>query len=541
MIRNKALGMTIIALLLTSLACNAFSGSLEPFPPPPTAIIDETAKSESVTPAATVTLSSLRPLSSARVTILVDLNVRSGPGVQYDRVGFILKDETASVLGVHGPTGWWQIECPDIANGSECWVSGGEQYTRAEKVEGVAEVAAPSTPTPVPPTLAEGLGLLAYIEDGTLSAASLDLTKNPPQLAEESMPLADIVNVQRLSISPDGRRVAFIASTLTNNRLYVVNADGQDLRNLLDSNELPLEIDQTAVDFVLLLNQINWLPDSTTLAFNTIAVDPSGPGVTNQEDLWLVTLDGELSQILPTGEGGGIFAFMANDRLLLSRSDSIVRADLDGSNNEVILQFEPVNTASEYAFYPSLQQAGKGETVTHIPDPQPWEPEAWTTLWQIPGIGQAGQLGAIEGIGPFEPVIWSPDGSRLAYVLQPDSQDPESVSRVVVADGTGINAAPYAGGNSLVVHSWAPDGARFIYSGEGFYALGRENAPPVQTILSPGQRVRDGQWISNEAFIAAAGFPDTGVWELLSSNGSGESASLLSFHGFEPIFDVWTP
>ena len=31
--------------------------------------------------------------------VLVDLNVRAGPGVGYERVGFLLRDETAVILG----------------------------------------------------------------------------------------------------------------------------------------------------------------------------------------------------------------------------------------------------------------------------------------------------------------------------------------------------------------------------------------------------------------------------------------------------------
>jgi uncharacterized protein YgiM (DUF1202 family) len=134
MFRDRALVVTILALILTSLACNAFAGSMEPIPPPPTRVVDESPATATAEPAATVTLSFLSPISAGRVTILVDLNIRSGPGVQYDRVGILLAGESVPVVGVNSDTGWWKIECPDIVSESECWVSGGEQFTRAEGI-----------------------------------------------------------------------------------------------------------------------------------------------------------------------------------------------------------------------------------------------------------------------------------------------------------------------------------------------------------------------------------------------------------------------
>jgi hypothetical protein len=65
--------------------------------------------------------------------ILVDLNIRSGPGVQNDRVGFLRKNDLAIVLARDPNSGWWKIECPPQADGNECWVSGGAQFTRLEQ------------------------------------------------------------------------------------------------------------------------------------------------------------------------------------------------------------------------------------------------------------------------------------------------------------------------------------------------------------------------------------------------------------------------
>ncbi len=541
MIRDRPVGITIVALLLMSLACNAFAGRSDPLPPPPSAITQFSPTLAVEEQNNAMTSAALSQIPMARVTALVDLNVRNGPGAQYDRVGFLLENDTITVLGVHVPTGWWQIECPEAADGDACWVSGSEQYTRAEDISDVAEVAAPSTPTPVPPNLENGVGLLAFINDGLLYSAQLDLDRVPPQLASEPIQLADISNVQTLEISPDGRRVAFVSGSSEVNALFVVNIDGQDLRMLLSSSDLPLEVRQGSTNSLVLIDQIDWLPNSQLVTFNTIASDLLGPARVSQEDLWTVTIDGQLTQLFPPGKGGGAFTFTANNKVLLSRTDNVARADIDGTNEEIILHFEAIDTASEAVFYPRPQPAAEGNAYTFIPDARPWQPEAWTTLWHIPALGQARQLGVLIGVSLFDPILWSPEGSHLAFVQRSVEQDLANSSRVMIADEKGIDADPYAGGEGLVVHAWNSDGSNFLYSGGGFYAVGRVNAPPVQTILNASQQVGDAQWISTDTFIAAVGSPEKQLWELRSSSVAGESSNLISIYDVAPRFDIWRP
>lgn len=130
----------ILLLLVSSLACNAFAGRVDTLPPPP-ANPTPTMTSEAPTAipglAPTVTLPGEAPPEAAEgtVRILVDLNIRSGPGVSFDRVGFLLKGERAQVVGRDPSSGWWQITCPPGAEGRSCWVSGGSQFTLLENAE----------------------------------------------------------------------------------------------------------------------------------------------------------------------------------------------------------------------------------------------------------------------------------------------------------------------------------------------------------------------------------------------------------------------
>jgi hypothetical protein len=50
-------------------------------------------------------------------------------------VGFLRQNDLATVLARDEQSGWWRIECPPQAEGTECWVSGGSQFTRPEDLD----------------------------------------------------------------------------------------------------------------------------------------------------------------------------------------------------------------------------------------------------------------------------------------------------------------------------------------------------------------------------------------------------------------------
>jgi len=86
------------------------------------------------------------------VTALVDVNVRSGPGVDYPRIGALLKGETAQVTGRSPDMLWWQIVYPIGSAQGRGWVSARPQYTSAVNVENVPMVLPPPPPPTATPT-----------------------------------------------------------------------------------------------------------------------------------------------------------------------------------------------------------------------------------------------------------------------------------------------------------------------------------------------------------------------------------------------------
>lgn len=144
---------------LASLACNAFAGRpslVIPSPPAgaplPTTPPGGAGDGGGLELAPTVTLPGQPTLTGDEpaVVILVDLNVRSGPGVSFRRVGFMLRGERAAVLGRDERSGWWRIVCPPSAEGPDCWVSGGDRYTRLEAPAADLDSVAPTVLAPTP-------------------------------------------------------------------------------------------------------------------------------------------------------------------------------------------------------------------------------------------------------------------------------------------------------------------------------------------------------------------------------------------------------
>ena len=154
--RYRMVWFVVALLLVTSLACNAFAGEEPPgllLPPPGQTAVPATPFGQmapTVTLPGQTAVPTIPASDGPTVRLLVDLNIRSGPGVRYPRVGFLLGGDTAPIIGRHAESGWWRIQCPPLADGNSCWVSGGAQYSAASNAEDVPAVAAPPLPVQTP-------------------------------------------------------------------------------------------------------------------------------------------------------------------------------------------------------------------------------------------------------------------------------------------------------------------------------------------------------------------------------------------------------
>lgn len=86
------------------------------------------------------------------VTALTNVNVRAGPGTQFDVFGVMAQGQAAMVVGVCSDMSWWAISIPiDPGTG---WVSA--DFVQATNSENVSQVDCSQAQQPVVPTPAPG-------------------------------------------------------------------------------------------------------------------------------------------------------------------------------------------------------------------------------------------------------------------------------------------------------------------------------------------------------------------------------------------------
>lgn len=560
-LRRHPLFSLLSLLLLAGLACTTLLGEPPPpLPAPPTLMINTpppaTPAGGSLAP--TVTPIATPATTGATVRALVDVNIRTGPGIQYGRDGFLLAGESAFITGRDPSSGWWQIQCPPRADGPNCWVTGGSRYTSASNTQDVPVALVPPTPTspasstppaastqtagggqdgdqPLPAaTLPAGgnlLGspLLVYVNDGLINLMRLLpagelLTAGPITQVDPGGP------VSALTIAPNGQQIAYLQDNGNQNALYLVSAGGGSPLPLVSTADLP----QGRV-----IDQVQWLANSQSLAFSTRSdLGGSPAGLPNAADLWLVSPGNPAREIYPAGSGGGTFTLSGQDELLFSRPGDIARGRLDGSQFLPVLTFTPPNTGSEFAYLPQPQWLADSSARVAIPTQGPLGRNTGAALWRIPAGEPGQQVGSLNGNILNNPIIWSPDGARLAYVRQSPALARQSLE-LLLADGQGQEPQSYALGAALGFLAWNPAGTTFLYRGDGFYAVGAPDQPPLSTLLPAGSAVQSGQWLTPNNFLVIVG--STGNWQIIGGTPAGAAIPLVTLSDPLPVYAAWSP
>lgn len=559
----------IILLILPALACNAFAGTGgEPtLAPPPTLVVDAPNSAEAtatgneggeIAPTATLPGTAVNPETAATpkatpnspaVEVLVDLNVRNGPGVQYDRVGFLTQGSLAMLVGRDPASGWWKIQCPVNVNSPECWVSGGAQYTRPFNAEGVPVAVAPPPPTPVPAVLPDDTGLFVFVDNGRLQATQLNFNQTP-LVPGELVTLEESSDVQQALIAPNGRSVAYLVRVVGGNELRLVNIDGRNVRVLVQSETLPFV--GSATELSTLANQndpnqtvqiltMQWLDDET-LVFNTGIVNAAGFSPGSHSDLWTVTTSGDLMQRYSAGQGGPIFTISPRSQVLFSRTDAILRGNVDGSGLKTVLNFDPVGISEAY-YYPRPQWVDGGDhAYVAISDPLLSNtgevPQPSATLYQIPGSGGVEKMGSLLSNVVGNLPRWSPDGNRLGFVTLPaGSAQPE----LVIGDEAGQDAVPYVNEGSPRLWSWNNNNEQFLFDTGRYYAIGKVGESSTRFALGDGDVVMQAEWVTREWFLTAVDSASSNALIYRLHNREGGSDVVAQTNGRLPIYDLWLP
>ena len=120
---------------------------------PLTAVGGAPTDADTPTPSLTPETPTATVPTNPSLTTKTDLNVRSGPGIQYDLLGLLPAGVTVEIIGREETRQWWQIRFSPAADGIG-WVAADPEFSTTANVDNVPVAQFPPTPTGTPtPTL----------------------------------------------------------------------------------------------------------------------------------------------------------------------------------------------------------------------------------------------------------------------------------------------------------------------------------------------------------------------------------------------------
>lgn len=376
------------------------------------------------------------------------------------------------------------------------------------------------------PSLSMDAYLLVYTHDGNVWTMAAD------GKTQQLITAGDVVDVL---LSDDRQIVTYVRQTFQPQHFEVraISTDGSNDRQILS---------QAALDSLYpldgplhyLTSQMEFIPGSHTLLFNTRAVF-DGPGLVKNDDLYKLNLDtGERSQIL-TREKGGDFEISPDGKYIaIARADSIAIAAIDGTNlRPDLVTFQPVITYSEYQYYPVLVWAPDSSRFgVLLPSTDPLVDNPSGTVWIVPVDGTPQSFQSIQEQVFFPQTngqsLLSPDLQKVAF-LHSDGQD--QATTLLVANVDGSSSQVYDQGDLQWV-GWTPDGFGFAYLREGVnLTFGRNGSAPQP--LAEGRVLR---WLTDRLYLAQSG--QYGDWTLKLGEIGGAAVRLVQPVSASVVFDI---
>ncbi|MFN8441006.1 MAG: SH3 domain-containing protein [Caldilineaceae bacterium] len=173
--------------------------------------LDETVATPTPEPS-TIPIS---PTDVAFIQALVNVNIRSGPGTNYERLGHIVAGQTAKVTGVTADNGWWRVICPDDSEGN-CFVVNDPQLVQPAPAptEGAPSIQATTVPTVTTSVVYEDAGGFAfnYPSDWNITGGEAGVRGN---IIQFTAPDGTKLDVSILDWDPKNDLNAYVATRKT--------------------------------------------------------------------------------------------------------------------------------------------------------------------------------------------------------------------------------------------------------------------------------------------------------------------------------------
>ena len=341
-------------------------------------------------------------------------------------------------------------------------------------------------------------------------------------------------------ISPDGGVVVYTRSKdYLRYSVWAINSDGSNERQLLSEDDMKtMKNNDDAIGAQPYV--MDWIPGKRSMAFVTSPTF-NGPGLQVNDDLWQLNIDsGDLSLILEPGQGGIFYYSPDGKQIALVTPKTISLIDADGGNRrDSVLKFTPVNTYSEFLYYPTPKWA-PDSSLLHVAIPPKdalASPQEKTTLYEIPTDGsQAVKIGTVT-TAPLLAPEFSPDASRMIYVkVHGDAADNDRELHIADPSGSGDSVYRTA---QLDFNGWAPDSNRFLFTEGSDTRIGQIGIDSLP-LLADTHSATAVEWLKNGQILFLHKISNG--WEIKLGTPGGTSVVLVSLPGdpanFMPTFAV---
>jgi hypothetical protein len=356
----------------------------------------------------------------------------------------------------------------------------------------------PSTPTFISAPLPSDL-IVAYIVEDKLWIWK----KNNLQL------LIEQPNISAPVLSDDGQWLLFRQrhiSDFPSEEVWVIRSDGTELHRLLASDDLKA---LTSEEALLLINDINWLPNRHELLFSTEKIIDGPPGSLPLFDLYLLNLSGKITRLVDPGQGGTFVPSPTGTHVALVTNSRIGTLNLESGEQRTLFEFEPVGFPSDSGLpTPKVLWDPDGRFVmTSILPQNLYYPEKYagepTQVWRLPVNGQVELVTELQLVAPFTGIVFSPN---LQYFFYLDNS---------CIDGMGMlylhkleSGEEYPLDCVWNLPQWAPDGEHFIYQLDWLWQLGsiiHNTNRPLDVLNIPTDpnvgALPEWTWIDSEYFL----------------------------------------